>query len=594
MEGVIKELGQVLNQLDRKFCVSGVLPVSAESPVKILFEQDSDKQKSPASFGFNTETVLDANYRKALKLDGSCLATTFDVYSTGVINKIKKALVLESKIKPSSDIHAELHKLNVYGPEGFFKAHSVSLLPLTAEFSHVTRGESDSYSKSKNSDSSKSFDWGPSTKESDSNNHLIQWAAFFSDCPHEISPIVSGTRITLTYNLFKRSLAEEVLLNAEMSLPRDCAFLTQFQAQLSEQFFFESGAVLMFHCQHAVSTAIDSETVIPLLKGADMSVFEAAVACGLQVFVKPLYDGARYTDSRHVVEVDNKKVVWFGSPLKMNRHEYLHYGNEATVGYVYSSAVIMVVVPAWKDLTPNYNAYISYADEFEAEWADPLQYYLGKHGILAHAHKKQNWNQSKSTETKVPRSCLSRKRSEDEKGILTNARTNTYVVWMSTRKLILLKLSGSFKFEAEGEIKELVDALTAVGQSQCISPPQKIAVAVKQDVIPEIMGLQFGDIDGLIELTNRHFETLVSGNGKRTLVPLPKELNAQYIESSYQYAFIMSHVSKQDDKFHKYLKIAADGDHSQKHSAQYFFAKEMENVDPALSFDYYKLSCQQR
>lgn len=30
----------------------------------------------------------------------------------------------------------------------------------------------------------------------------IQWAAFYSDCEHEVMQVTSGHRITLTYNLF--------------------------------------------------------------------------------------------------------------------------------------------------------------------------------------------------------------------------------------------------------------------------------------------------------------------------------------------------------------------------------------------------------
>lgn len=40
------------------------------------------------------------------------------------------------------------------------------------------------------------FDW-----EHDSAD-TIQWAAFYSDCEHEIKTITDGDRITLTYNLY--------------------------------------------------------------------------------------------------------------------------------------------------------------------------------------------------------------------------------------------------------------------------------------------------------------------------------------------------------------------------------------------------------
>ena len=40
------------------------------------------------------------------------------------------------------------------------------------------------------------FDWS-----SDSAS-IIQWAAFFSDCEHEVLEVTDGHRLTLTYNLY--------------------------------------------------------------------------------------------------------------------------------------------------------------------------------------------------------------------------------------------------------------------------------------------------------------------------------------------------------------------------------------------------------
>jgi 2OG-Fe(II) oxygenase superfamily len=39
------------------------------------------------------------------------------------------------------------------------------------------------------------FDWSQDSKS-------IQWAAFYSDCEHEVLPVTSGYRVTLTYNLY--------------------------------------------------------------------------------------------------------------------------------------------------------------------------------------------------------------------------------------------------------------------------------------------------------------------------------------------------------------------------------------------------------
>lgn len=43
---------------------------------------------------------------------------------------------------------------------------------------------------------SKYFNW------SNTDAAAIQWAAFYSYCEHEVLPVTSGHRITLTYNLY--------------------------------------------------------------------------------------------------------------------------------------------------------------------------------------------------------------------------------------------------------------------------------------------------------------------------------------------------------------------------------------------------------
>jgi hypothetical protein len=40
------------------------------------------------------------------------------------------------------------------------------------------------------------YDWGPESASK------IQWAAFFSDCEHEVLEVAEGHRVTLTYNLY--------------------------------------------------------------------------------------------------------------------------------------------------------------------------------------------------------------------------------------------------------------------------------------------------------------------------------------------------------------------------------------------------------
>ena len=61
-------------------------------------------------------------------------------------------------------------------------------------------------------DSDHVFDWGAL---STSNPMEVQWAAFYSDCPHEIFPVTSGNRITMTYNLMAVSAPPSTPLNID-------------------------------------------------------------------------------------------------------------------------------------------------------------------------------------------------------------------------------------------------------------------------------------------------------------------------------------------------------------------------------------------
>lgn len=44
------------------------------------------------------------------------------------------------------------------------------------------------------------FDWSTANVSS----NCIRWAAFYSDCEHEVLEVTSGHRLTLTYNLYIR------------------------------------------------------------------------------------------------------------------------------------------------------------------------------------------------------------------------------------------------------------------------------------------------------------------------------------------------------------------------------------------------------
>lgn len=54
------------------------------------------------------------------------------------------------------------------------------------------------------------FDWSGDKK----GRNAIQWAAFYSDCEHEVLEVTSGHRVTLTYNLYATCWANSAWIDA--------------------------------------------------------------------------------------------------------------------------------------------------------------------------------------------------------------------------------------------------------------------------------------------------------------------------------------------------------------------------------------------
>lgn len=224
------------------------------------------------------------------------------------------------------------------------------------------------------------FDWSSTTGNPPKN--VIKWAAFFSDVEHEILPVTSGHRITLTYNLYSSS--ERLPL-----IPTGNPFYWLLKQAVSSPHFMRSGGCLGFQCRHLYAfsqlSSEDFHQTLPfLLKGPDYLVFSVAISIGLKVRVQPVVDGARhwhllpdfsspfgtysswkedeaslklelgalYQDNEYPV-ISQQAVMWCSIPDKnfAPAAAYTYYGNEAAdcVGVCYQAAVLLVDIPPWGD-----------------------------------------------------------------------------------------------------------------------------------------------------------------------------------------------------------------------------------------------------
>jgi hypothetical protein len=118
------------------------------------------------------------------------------------------------------------------------------------------------------------FDW------SGENPEIIEWAAFFSDCEHEVADLTSGHRVTLTYNLFATKAAmPSPMRSVEIeSFP----LYWEVKSALSNKHFLAKGGTIGFFCNHfyAQNHQKSPEVLPQALKGIDMILH--AVGCALR------------------------------------------------------------------------------------------------------------------------------------------------------------------------------------------------------------------------------------------------------------------------------------------------------------------------
>ncbi|KAJ6571249.1 hypothetical protein B0H19DRAFT_1208867 [Mycena capillaripes] len=146
-----------------------------------------------ATFGFNQTDVLDESYHKGGKMELTNFAAHPDIVASGHLDTITPDIL--DGHNSDKVLRAEMYKLNVYGPDSFFKAHKDTpraddmIRSLVVVFPTAHKGGALSFLPTllRNSVTA-----GPA----------IANVAFYSDTTHAVEPVLEGHRVTLTYNLF--------------------------------------------------------------------------------------------------------------------------------------------------------------------------------------------------------------------------------------------------------------------------------------------------------------------------------------------------------------------------------------------------------
>ncbi|KAE8138550.1 hypothetical protein BDV38DRAFT_281857 [Aspergillus pseudotamarii] len=371
-----------------------ILPLdhtSADSSPAALKQLVSDC--SPATFGRGNEDILDPSYRQAGKMEPANFTTTFHPADFRIITLIERILLpsvsdhTENSLMGRA-IFAELYKLNVYsGPSGFFRSHVdtprsvrqvgslVVCLPAAFKGGNLLVRH-----QGKEID----FDWAPTSAIA------IQWAAFYSDCSHEIKTVTEGERLTLTYNLYVTEPEHAVtVIPSSLVEPWTLPLYGQLNALFHNSQFFPNGGVLGIYCAHAYAhTSEDASINLPrTLKGSDLVFYSVLDALGATVEILPVL-GHRKDNYYWDTDCESEDGELIGTGLHAHRkscfsteshslndivcdewpHErvtgitwltgqkhweealsYIAYGNQSTISTRYSAAAIFAAIPNWEE-----------------------------------------------------------------------------------------------------------------------------------------------------------------------------------------------------------------------------------------------------
>ena len=218
----------------------------------------------------------------------------------------------------------------------------------------------------------------------------VGYVAFYSDVEHEVLPVTSGYRVTLTYNLYfedssKIGIPNDRLLTAREILDAPCK--ASLQELLADSSFLTQGGWLGFGLYHQYPYDVNSKTslesITKFLKGSDATLYRVCKDLELDVKIRVLYtydheyysgevllsnflhldddyiedDVLGYLRDKHDGKVIRRarnfgedgvipKVVWATPKTKFNRVEknFVAYGNDATSDVMYGDICFIVEI----------------------------------------------------------------------------------------------------------------------------------------------------------------------------------------------------------------------------------------------------------
>lgn len=186
----VGQLSAVLPGLE----VKGIGPIGV--PVTSADAKRIVGKASQAPYGRGEATIVDTDVRRVWQLEPTQFTLRNDAWNealAGVVDAVKRDLGIRGNVS------AELYKLLVYEKGSFFKPHrdseKVPGMFGTLVVCLPSRHEGGTLIL-QHDGQTKNIDFGGKGSE-----FQTRYVAFYADCQHEITPVTSGYRICLVYNL---------------------------------------------------------------------------------------------------------------------------------------------------------------------------------------------------------------------------------------------------------------------------------------------------------------------------------------------------------------------------------------------------------
>lgn len=170
------------------------------------------------------------------------------------------------------------------------------------------------------------FDWSSPTDTTEAPS--IKWAAFYSDCEHEVLEVTEGHRLTLTYNLY--IVRGNGFLGGHASAldPTTLPLYNTIRDMVNDSELWKEEGYIGYHCAHIYPHTSKSKLHFMApdnLKGADMAIYSICCSLGLNVTFRPAFeedDLGHYHYDEDTGECDDL-VLGGGGQLKHVECKYL-------------------------------------------------------------------------------------------------------------------------------------------------------------------------------------------------------------------------------------------------------------------------------